>query len=64
MDEVAKWKFLMDKYPALDSRFIDLDVQLDNAIVKEIPPADAFSLATTIDMPQDCSHQEFGEHLL
>jgi len=63
MDEVAKWKFLMDKYPALDSRFIDLDVQLDNAIVKEIPPADAFSLATTIDMPQDCSHQEFGEHL-
>ena len=62
-DEVAKWKLLLKQYPSLESRFIDLDAQLDNAIGKEIPPADAFSLAATIDPPGDCSHQEFGEKL-
>ena len=62
-DEVAKWKLLLEQYPALESRFIDLDAQLDNAIEKEIPQADAFSLAATIAAPVDCSHQEFGEKL-
>jgi uncharacterized protein YhaN len=62
-DEVAKWKLLLQQYPSMDSCFIDLDAQLDHSIGKEIPNADAFSLAATIDAPGDRSHQEFGEQL-
>ena len=62
-DEVAKWKLLLEEYPSLESRFIDLDEQLDHTIRKEIPQADAFSLAVTADPPADCNHQEFGEQL-
>jgi energy-coupling factor transporter ATP-binding protein EcfA2 len=62
-DEVAKWKLLLEQYPSLKSRFIDLDSQLDHTIGKEIPKADAFSLAVTVAAPVDCSHQEFGEQL-
>ena len=62
-DEVAKWKLLLEKYPSLESRFIDLDAQFDHTIRKEIPRADAFSLAVTVDPPGDCTHQEFGEQL-
>ncbi|MBT6847911.1 MAG: hypothetical protein HOA14_10900, partial [Planctomycetaceae bacterium] len=62
-DEVAKWKLLLKQHSGLESRFINLDAQLDNAIGKEIPQADAFSLAARIEAPEDCSHQEFGEQL-
>jgi energy-coupling factor transporter ATP-binding protein EcfA2 len=62
-DEVAKWKFLLEQYPSLKSRFIDLDSQLDHTIGKEIPKADAFSLAVTVDAPADCNHQEFGNQI-
>ena len=63
MDEVAKWELLLKKHPSLESRFIDLDAQLDNSVAKKIPQADAFTLAATIDAPGECSHQEFGEKL-
>lgn len=63
MDEVAKWKLLLQQYPTLESRFIDLDALLDNSVAKEIPAAEAFTLAATIEAPGECSHQEFGETL-
>ena len=63
MDEVAKWKSVLEQYPTLESRIIDLDAQLDNSVAKEIPQAEAFTLAATIEAPGECSHQEFGEKL-
>jgi hypothetical protein len=62
-DEVAKWKLLLKEYPKLESRFIDLDAQLDDSIARKIPQAEAFTLAATIDPPGECSHQEFGKKL-
>lgn len=62
-DEVAKWKFLLQQYPSLGTRFIDLDAGRDHTIERKIPNADAFSLAVTIKTPPDCNHQELGEQL-
>jgi len=63
MDEVGKWESLLKNHPSLESRIIYLDGVLENSVAKEIPPAEAFTLAATIDAPGECSHQEFGEKL-
>jgi hypothetical protein len=62
-DEVAKWESVLEQYPTVESCVINLDSQLDNSVAKEIPQAEAFALAATIEAPGECSHQEFGQKL-
>jgi len=62
-DEVAKWQRLLEDYPKLSTRFVDLDQQRGVGKGVVIPDAGDFGMKERVPAPDGRDHSQYAEAL-